>query len=97
MTLDPDVLAAADGVTGRAEFSFEQVGLLDGDLMVSFLNGQDPSAIVGYDRLGVVEDGATAALDDADVVALNTPTPLSIPYVLEILRPQLEAAAGAAS
>ena len=28
-------------------------------------------------------------LNYADVVALNTPTPLSIPYVLEIVRPQL--------
>jgi|HigsolmetaAR202D_1030399.scaffolds.fasta_scaffold10087_5 iron complex transport system substrate-binding protein len=95
MTLDPDVLAAADGVSGRAEFSFEQVGLLDGDLLVMFTNGEDPSTLVGYDQLEVVQRGAVAVLDYADVVALNTPTPLSIPYVLDIVRPQLEIAAGA--
>lgn len=97
MVLDPDVLAAADGVTGRAEFSLEQVGLLDGDLLVSFLNGQDPSDVVGYGELPVVQAGASAELNYADVVALNTPTPLSIPYVLEVIRPQLEVAAGGAS
>lgn len=97
LTLDPDVLAAADGVSGRAEFSLEQVALLDGDLLVMLTNGEDPSTVVGYEQLQVVQNGAVAVLDYADVVALNTPTPQSIQYVLDIVRPQLEAAAGTAS
>lgn len=97
MTLNPDVVAAADGATGRAEFSFEQVGLLDGDLLVVFSNGEDPSTFVGYDQLGVVAAGAAAELNYAQVVGFNTPTPLSIPYSLEVVRPQLEVAAGGAS
>ena len=71
MELDPDVLAAADGVSGRAEFSYEQVGLLDGDLLVAFTNGEDPSTIVGFDQLQVVQNGAAAVLDYADVVGVE--------------------------
>ena len=93
MQLDPDVLAAADGVSGRANISLEQVDLLDGDLLVIFSNDADPSTLVGYDQLGAVTRGASAELDYAAVVGLNTPTPLSIPYSLDIVRPQLEAAA----
>jgi iron complex transport system substrate-binding protein len=96
MTLDPDVLAAADGATGRAEFSLEQADLLDGDLLVIFSNGAEPSTLVGYDQLGVVAAGASAELGYADVVGFNTPTPLSIPHSLQVVRPQLEAAAGGA-
>ena len=95
MRLDPDVLAAADGVSGRANISFEQVGLLDGDLLVIFSNGAAPSTLVGYDQLGAVTAGASAELDYAAVVGLNTPTPLSVPYSLEIVRPQLERAGAA--
>jgi iron complex transport system substrate-binding protein len=95
MAIDPDVLAAADGVSGRATFSFEQASLLDGDLLVLFTNGADPSTMVGFDQLGVVADGAAAAIDYASVVGLNTPTPLSVPYSLDVVRPQLLAAAGA--
>ena len=51
MELDPDVLAAADGVSGRANISLEQVDLLDGDLLVLFSNDADPSTLVGYDQL----------------------------------------------
>ena len=54
MQLDPDVLAAADGVSGRANISLEQVDLLDGDLLVIFSNDADPSTLVGYDQLGAV-------------------------------------------
>ena len=97
MVIDPDVLAAADGVSGRATFSFEQTALLDGDLLVLFTNGADPSDLVGYDQLAVVAAGASAVVDYASVVGLNTPTPLSIPYSLDVVRPQLAAAAGGAS
>ena len=61
-----------------------------------FTNGADPSTMVGFDQLGVVADGAAAVIDYASVVGLNTPTPLSIPYSLDVVRPQLDAAAGGA-
>ncbi|HEU4841016.1 MAG TPA: ABC transporter substrate-binding protein [Ilumatobacteraceae bacterium] len=96
MVLDPDVLAAADGVSGRATFSFEQTALLDGDLLVLFTNGADAGDLVGYDQLAVVAAGASAVVDYASVVGLNTPSPLSIPYSLDVVRPQLAAAAGGA-
>ena len=41
-------------------------------------------------RAGV---GAVADLDYVEVLGLNTPSPLSLPYSLERIRPALEAAA----
>jgi iron complex transport system substrate-binding protein len=40
-----------------------------------------------------VAAGAAAEVDYVSVVGLNTPTPLSIPFSLEVVRPTLEAAA----
>jgi iron complex transport system substrate-binding protein len=42
-----------------------------------------------------VESGAVAILDLPTAVAVNTPSPLSLPWALDELRPALEAAAGA--
>ena len=54
-SLDPDVLAAADGVSGRRQLQLRAgAALLDGDLLVLFSNGDDPSDLVGYDQLAVV-------------------------------------------
>lgn len=94
MSLPPDLLAAADGVSGRAELSLEQASLLASDLLVIFANGEDPGGLVGYDALPAVASGAVAEVDYVAVVGLNTPTPLSIPYSLDVVRPALEAAAG---
>ncbi len=96
LTITPSVLAVADGVSGRATLSLERVDLLDGDLLVLFTNGADPDDIPGYAALPAVKTKAVAVLDYAAVVGLNTPTPLSIPYSLELVRPALEAAAAAA-
>lgn len=93
MRLPPELLAAADGVTGRAKFSLEQVELLAADLLVLFNNDGQPTDLVGYERLPAVQDGAVSNIDYISVVGLNTPTPLSIPYSLEVVRPALEAAA----
>jgi iron complex transport system substrate-binding protein len=49
--------------------------------------------MAGYDQLPAVRSGAVAVLDYAAVVGLNTPSPLSVPYSLERIRPALEAAA----
>jgi iron complex transport system substrate-binding protein len=93
LSIDPDLLALADGATGRATLSLEQVTELDADLLVLFTNGADPAGIPGYAALPPVQDGAVAVLDLAAVSGLNTPTPLSLPYSLERIRPALEAAA----
>lgn len=95
MSITPSVLEVADGVSGRATLSLENISLLDGDLLVLFTNGADPDDIPGYSALPAVQNGAVSVLDYGSVVGLNTPTPLSIPYSLELIRPALEAAAAA--
>jgi iron complex transport system substrate-binding protein len=95
MTLSPTVLEAGEGVAGRVELSLEQASLLDADLLVLFTNGADPEEIVGYDDLPAVRSGAAAVLDYATVAGLNTPSPLSLPYALDAIRPALDAAAEA--
>ncbi len=93
MVISPAILEAGEGVSGRVEISLERTDLLDADLLMLLTNGEDPSSIPGYDELPAVEAGAAAVLDYAQAVAVNTPTPLSIPWALEELRPQIEAAA----
>jgi iron complex transport system substrate-binding protein len=93
MVISPEILDAGDGASGRATISLERTDLLDADLLLLLTNGEDPSSIPGYDSLPAVAAGAAAQLDYATAVAVNTPTPLSIPWALEQLRPQLEAAA----
>jgi iron complex transport system substrate-binding protein len=91
MDLEPGILAAADGAVGRVQLSLEQADLLAADLLVVFSNDGDPRDLVGYEQLPAVVSGATSELDYAAVVGLNTPSPLSIPYSLELVRPALEA------
>ena len=93
LAISPTILDAADDGAGRVELSLEQASLLDADVLVLFTNGAEPADITGYDRLPAVTSGAVAVLDYGDVVGLNTPTPLSVPYALDLVRPALEAAA----
>jgi iron complex transport system substrate-binding protein len=93
LQIDPDLLAIAGGAAGRAELSLERVDELDADLLILLTNGADPADIPGYGDLPAVQDGAVALVDLAAVTGLNTPTPLSLPYSLERIRPALEAAA----
>jgi iron complex transport system substrate-binding protein len=93
LSIDPDLLAIADGASGRVELSLERIDELDADLLVLLTNGADPADIPGYTSLPAVESGAVAILDLAAVSGLNTPSPLSIPYSLEAITPALEAAA----
>jgi iron complex transport system substrate-binding protein len=95
LAITPTVLeAAGDDPSGRVQLSLEQTGLLDADLLVLLTNGAAPQDIPGYAALPAVATGAVAVLEYADVVGLNTPTPLSVPYALDLIRPALEAAAG---
>lgn len=96
LTITPTVLDVADDVSGRATLSLEQVSLLDGDLLLILPNGAEPESISGYDRLPAVESGAVAVMDYAQAVGFNTPTPLSIPYVLDQIEEAVTAAEAAA-
>jgi ABC-type Fe3+-hydroxamate transport system substrate-binding protein len=93
LEIDPDLLAIADGATGRVDISLERIDELDADLLIMLTNGADTDEIAGYSALPAVQHGAVAIMSLADVVGLNTPTPLSVPYALDVIRPALEAAA----
>jgi iron complex transport system substrate-binding protein len=76
----------------RINVSTERGDLLRADLLAFLVNGGDESDlsdIPGFDSL----PGTVAVLDYPTIVGLNTPTPLSIPYSLDQLRPYLEQAA----
>ncbi|PZF80830.1 ABC transporter substrate-binding protein [Jiangella anatolica] len=96
MTMFPAVRdeGEATGDT-RIMVSPERSDLLRADLLAFLVNGGDESDladIAGFDQL----PGTVAVLDYPTIVGLNTPSPLSIPYALEQLRPYLDEAAGAA-
>jgi iron complex transport system substrate-binding protein len=90
MEIDPDILALDEQAVGRVQLSLEQAGLLDADLLAILTNGADATELVGWEQLPAVQRGTVVDMAFADIVGVNTPTPLSIPYVLELLRPALE-------
>lgn len=96
MVLDPDIVALDESAIGRVEISYEQVGLLGADLVGVLLNGQDPSTIVGLAELPSNQAGTLIEFEYADIVGLNTPTPLSVPYLLDLIRPSLDTIAAEA-
>lgn len=80
----------------RIQVSTERVDLLSADLLAFLVNGGDESDLAdipGFDELPASRNGSAAVLDYGTVVGINTPTPLSVPYVLDRLRPYLEKAA----
>lgn len=93
MELYPPLLEEAEKTGSvRVQVSTERADLLRSDLLAFLVNGGDESDLAdipGFDAL----PGTVAVLDYATIVGLNTPSPLSIPYSLEQLRPHLEAAA----
>src|SRR5690606_28947448 len=48
LEITPTILDAAGGSGGRIEVSFEQISMLDADLLVMFTRGEDPSELVGF-------------------------------------------------
>jgi iron complex transport system substrate-binding protein len=96
MQIAPDILALDEAAVGRVEISFEQVELLDADLLAILANGGDPTTLPGWSDLTAVRNDAVAEFVFADVVGLNTPTPLSLPYEIDLLRPVLETVASVA-
>lgn len=80
----------------RLNVSTERADLLRADLLAFLINGgdrRDLADIPGFVQL----PGTVAVLDYATVVGMNTPSALSIPYVLKQLRPHLKATAGGAA
>ena len=93
MAIDPEILGEAAGSGGRLQLSLERADMLDSDLLLLLTNGADPEQIPGYAQLPAVQNDAVALLELAVATGLNTPTPLSVPWALEEIRPALEAAA----
>jgi iron complex transport system substrate-binding protein len=93
LTLYPPVVAEGkQGGQARLNVSTERADLLRADLVVFLINGGDESDLAdipGFDQL----PGTVAVLDYPTIVGLNTPTPLSIPYALDKLKPFLAEAA----
>lgn len=83
---------AAEGKSSgapRIQVSTERSDLLRADLVAFLVNGGDKSALAdipGFDTL----PGTVDVLDYPTIVGLNVPSPLSIPYALQQLRPALE-------
>lgn len=93
LELLPALLDLNDGESGRVQLSFEQVTTLTSDLLVVLPNGGDLTDLPGWTNLPAVTSGGVSELSFAEVVGLNTPSPLSIPFALELIRPALESAA----
>lgn len=94
MAIPPAILDVPGAEYGRVQLSLEQASLLDADFIGILTNGSDPSVLPGWDQLAAVQTGALVEFELADVVGLNTPSALSLPYVMELVRPALEIAAG---
>jgi iron complex transport system substrate-binding protein len=93
LQISPSILEVGGDVSGRVKLSLEQTQVLDADVLILFANGADPTEIPGYSSLPAVTSGAVAELDYVEVLGLNTPSPLSLPYSLDFIRPALDAAA----
>ena len=88
MEIAPQVLALDEQAVGRVQISTEQVDVLDADFLGILTNGSDSTALPGWNQLTAVKSGAVVDFELADVIGLNTPTPLSVPYVMDLIRPR---------
>jgi iron complex transport system substrate-binding protein len=94
----PDSLRKLPGEGFAAELSMEKVQVLDVDILLSYYN-DDPATqkkIEGnklFEGLGVVKRGSYLPLDLKAFWPLRTPTPLSTPYVIDQIVPQIAKAA----
>jgi iron complex transport system substrate-binding protein len=89
LELAPGIRAEAGDTVGRLEVSLERIDLLDADVLAVLTNGADLDDIPGWNSLPAVETGAVTILDMDSATALNTPSPLSIPYGLKVIKPAL--------
>lgn len=93
LKIAPGIVKLGQGVNGRVQLSLEQVDALDGDILLMLTNGTATSNIVGWAQLPAVKAGTALILETSGAWALNTPSPLSVPWALEVIRPALDAAA----
>ncbi|MFZ2509964.1 MAG: ABC transporter substrate-binding protein [Gordonia sp. (in: high G+C Gram-positive bacteria)] len=98
MKVAPKIAAAyAAQRQPRFPISTENVPLLESDFLA--ITAQTDALrtelrkLPGYANLSAVRDGAVANLSVAEITGLNQPSPLSIPYLLDQMRPELERAA----
>lgn len=79
---------------GRLALSPERLDELTSDLLMCGAMPQFEEKfkqLPGYNELPAVRSGGIAFLDTATISAINTPTPLSVPYLLKDLDPTLAA------
>ena len=95
-TINPELTPLAPGPGQQAEISTENLSTIDADvLVVAAEKPEDVSAleqIPTYARLGAVTGKRTVYTDPVLSGAMYFISPLSLPYVLEKLTPQLKAA-----
>ncbi|MGO3361294.1 MAG: ABC transporter substrate-binding protein [Corynebacterium sp.] len=84
----PDEVKEASDDGSRAFISEENVHLLDTDFLAMWPYGVEPDTLSGWDDLTSVRNGSAFVIgDQADSMALSTPTVRSIPWSLEKLDP----------
>jgi iron complex transport system substrate-binding protein len=91
--LPPAIAALDDGTNFFIELSQEQVGLLDADVLVMLADAPDARAFVDGDevlqQVPVVREGRMVIPDTDTRGSITYNTPLSVPYAMEHLVPQL--------
>ncbi|WP_139026098.1 ABC transporter substrate-binding protein [Gordonia neofelifaecis] len=98
MKIAPKLLAQYEKTKNpRFPISTENVPMLEGDLLAVTANSPALKdalhKLPGYSSLTSVQNGAVSELSVADISGLNQPTPLSIPYLLDEMKPALTKAA----
>ncbi|WP_067543778.1 ABC transporter substrate-binding protein [Nocardia crassostreae] len=95
MTIPPS-LVAQGGTGGRLALSPERFDELNSDLLLAgYSPGQDEKyrQLPGYNDLPVVKKNAVVFLTVQEISAVNQPTPLALPYILDKLEPAIANAA----
>ncbi|PXX66646.1 iron complex transport system substrate-binding protein [Nocardia tenerifensis] len=92
----PKQLTDLPASQGRVALSPERVDKLTADLLLAgYSPGMDEKyrQLPGYGDLLAVRKGSVAFLTTQEISAINAPTPLSLPYILDKLAPAFAAAA----
>ncbi|MBF6061641.1 ABC transporter substrate-binding protein [Nocardia terpenica] len=92
----PPTITALPANQGRAQLSTERVNELNADLLIAgYSPGMDEKyrQLPGYTDLPAVHNNAVAFLPVQEISAINQPTALSLPYILNKITPALENAA----
>ncbi len=97
----PAALEAVENANavGATDLSYERIELLDADAIFLADTGalhDQATTLPAFEDLTAVQRGTYLAYSPTVAAGLRTPTPLSIPYVLDVVLPTLEATAAAA-